>query len=114
MITLRSNKTQIIYDKFLNIKSNGKCYLCEAITIYNFKNWKIVANEYPYDKIAKVNHIISTRRHIDEESLTEAEIKEFSKIKKLVIDNNYDMIFENTRKKQSVPGHHHLQLIEIK
>jgi hypothetical protein len=104
---------QAKYEEFLKQKTGDGCYLCAAPPLIKFKFWKIVKNEYPYDKISVVNHMIAPRRHCSEEELTDIEREEWNMLKNSMINECYDMIFENTHKKKSIPGHYHLQLIEL-
>lgn len=114
MVTLRTNKTEARYQEFLKQKRDDGCYLCKAPTIREFRFWKIVRNEYPYDKIATVNHILATKRHCDESRLAIVEKEELLQLKKTVINECYDAVIESTHKKKSIPNHFHAQLIEFK
>lgn len=114
MITLRTERTEARYRAFLQQNKDSHCYLCRAQIIREFKHWKIVKNEYPYDKIAAVNHIIASKRHCNEERLTKIEKEEWIMLKNSMINECYDTILENTHNKKSIPGHYHLQLIELK
>ena len=90
------------------------CYLCNAKTIKEFEHWQVVNNEYPYDRIADTHHIISLKRHTSEANLTRKEKVEFEQKVKIYLHRHYDMIFENTIRSKSIPGHHHLHAIDLK
>jgi len=113
-MTLRTKKTQTRYDIYRNNNKKAACYLCKAKSLYNFKKWKIVENEYPYDFIASRHHMITLKKHTGEEKLTKAERDEFTEIKRQFLNSNYDMLFENTDKKKSIKNHYHLHMMDYK
>ena len=112
-MTLRTEKTQTKYDRQRNDRRKCGCYLCRAEPIRNYGYWKIITNEYPYDKIAAKHHIVTLQRHAPEQEMTEQERKEFEKVRQH-LHRRYDMIFENTVRKKSIPGHHHVHAITLK
>lgn len=95
-------------------KQTNTCYLCAARPKCEFEKWKVVKNEYPYDRIAETNDILTLKRHTDEYKITRVEQKEFGKIKTYYINSRYDMVLENTKKKKSIPDHYHLHLIVMR
>jgi|GEM_PF-851375 len=111
--TLRTSTTQNSYNLFIKYNPDRDCYLCKAKVIKSFKYWKIIENEFPYDKISDTHHMITIKKHKKEDDLTAKEKEEFKKVKKY-IHKNYDMIFENTVRTKSIPNHHHLHMIELK
>jgi hypothetical protein len=112
-MTLRTEKTQARYDRQRNERRQCGCYLCRAEPIRNYLHWKIITNEYPYDRIAANHHIVTLQRHASEQEMTEQERKEFEKVRRH-LHQRYDMIFENTVRKKSIPGHHHIHAITLK
>ncbi|MFZ6014964.1 MAG: hypothetical protein ACOYUZ_01240 [Patescibacteria group bacterium] len=112
-MTLRTEATNQRYQKFLQNKPADYCFLCKAEPIKEFTYWKIVENEYPYDKVLSAHHMVTLKRHVNEEGMTAAEIAEFTIIKKLM-HMEHDMIFENAHKKKSIPDHHHLHMGNLK
>jgi hypothetical protein len=76
----------------------------------------IIENEFPYDAIATTSHMISTKREVrlDWNLLNDDEIKEFEDIKENYLHDNYDVLWENLPKGQSIPGHFHLHLLVLK
>ena len=80
MGTLRTKKT---YEKYLELRAEEAgeniCGLCEEnMLVKEYTYWKILNNRFPYDNIAKINHMIIPKRHVTESKLTEEEKKEFS------------------------------------
>ena len=118
MKSLRTKKTEEGYAKF--IKSgflSEDCNLCnkkKTKSIREFKHWRIVKNIFPYDRIAKINDMLVSKRHTIDEKLTGAERKELNLLKRKYIDKNYEFIIEGTFKKKSIPEHFHVQLIVVK
>lgn len=87
------------------------CILCEKQAIEHFGFWKIVENSFPYDLIAKINHILVPVRHTGEFELDESEKEELQLIKKDFLSKKYDYLLENLPKNQSIPEHFHMHLI---
>jgi len=84
--------------------------------VKEFNNWVIIKNEFPYDAVASVSHMISTKRNVafDWNLLNEEELKEFAEIKNTYIKENYDALWENLPRGITVPIHFHLHLIVLK
>lgn len=97
--------------------TNHGCQLCRKVgkeAIKNYKYWSVVKNDFPWDRIAKVHHMIIPKRHVTEDKLTKAELKEYFQIKKNYLLKTYENISESTHKTRTIPSHFHLQLIVIK
>lgn len=88
----------------------------KSCLVKEFDHWVIIKNKYPYDAVATVSHMISTKREVPFkwELLTEEEKDEFEIIKKEYLSLHYDVIWENLPKGQTVPGHFHLNLLVLK
>lgn len=84
--------------------------------VKEFDNWVIIENKYPYDAIAKVSHILVSKREVPFkwDLLNEAEIKEFESLREHYLNEHYDLIWENLPKGQTIPGHFHLNLLVLK
>lgn len=84
--------------------------------VKEFQHWVIIKNDFPYDAIATISHMISTKREVafDWDLLNEEELSEFASLKKGYIKDNYDVLFENLPKGQTFPGHFHLHLLVLK
>jgi hypothetical protein len=115
MAILRSEEVTRKYREHLAEKvCKGECELCLKTSIERFSLWKIVTNDFPYDKVAQTHHMLTPFRHILESQLTEAELDELQNIKKGCINTHYDYLLENTWREQSIPNHFHLHLIVTK
>lgn len=115
---LRTKKSQEKYSKFI---ANGflgeECNLCsekKAKSLKKFKHWRIINNRFPHDRISKINHILIPKRHTLYEKLNKREKEEFEKIKLNYIEEKYDVLLEATKKRKSIPEHHHIHLIILK
>jgi hypothetical protein len=112
MRVLRSKELQEEYDNYLKERApQVECLLCPIPPIKDFKFWKITDVMFPWDKIAKVHHMILPKRHIRENELTDEEKKELQEIKDGYINDNYDLFAEATNRKKSVPSHFHVHLV---
>lgn len=91
--------------------ANDSCPLCTAQTKAVFTHWKIMANKYPYDSVARVHDMILPIRHAGWNDLSDEELAELSELKKGVLNEQYVFAVEAFPKQRSVPGHFHLHLI---
>ena len=111
--TLRKPETLFKYEERIKAGTLPKCFFCSAKSLKEYKYWKVVENEFPYDEIASESHIISPRRHVTETGLTKKEIEEYKKIK-MELNEKYDITVENSPKLKSIPMHYHLHLLILK
>ncbi len=97
----------IIVNPFLNWQND---------LVKEFNNWVIIKNDFPYDSIATVSHMIATKRVVefDWNLLNEEELAEFKEIKNTYIKENYDALWENLPRGGTIFGHFHLHLIILK
>jgi hypothetical protein len=111
---LRTKKT---FEKYKKARAEGilnhGCRLCQIKPIKEFKHWIIIDNEYPWDLIAKTNHMIVPKRHVTYNKLNQAEKKEFDLIKATYVEK-YELIVEATHRQKSIPDHFHVHLIILK
>lgn len=109
---LRTKESQKHYLKLMSegFLNNG-CNLCIAPAINEFKYWRIVDNKFPYDLIAKINHMILPKRHTNYKGLSREEKDELDVIRAEYIGKNYVYIVETVEEKKSIPAHFHLHLI---
>ncbi|MFZ2149626.1 MAG: hypothetical protein WAV15_00485 [Minisyncoccia bacterium] len=112
-------RTDEMEQKYLKYRKDGHmskvCNLCEkAASVIEFNHWKIVENIFPWDRIAKIHHMIIPKRHIAYEQLNEEEKNEFDEIKLGHIEPRYEFIMEATTRIKSIPQHFHLHLITMK
>ena len=115
MTTFRTPATEKKYTDLIaqGILENG-CRLCQIETIQAFTYWRIILNEFPYDRVASTHDMIVPLRHISELGLTEEERKELIDIKHSYINERYRYTMEAAHKNKSIPEHFHLHLITLK
>jgi hypothetical protein len=114
-----SLRTKEMEQKYREYKKDGHmdriCNLCEkAPLVKEFRYWKIVENIFPWDNIAKLQHMLVPKRHIKYDKLNDEEKKEFDELKISYVEQEYEIIAEVTNKKKSIPEHLHIHLIIMK
>lgn len=115
---LRSDTTM---RKYINFIENRKEVTSLSIfdddsrSLIQFKYWKIVENEFPYDAIASVNHMLVLKRKekFDWRLLSEQELLEYRDLQYGYIQEKYDVIYENLPASQTVPGRFHIHLLKL-
>jgi hypothetical protein len=112
--TLRTEESEKKYHEVLDSLDKSKCVLCTLPAIKTFRHWKIVLNDFPYDRIAEKHHMIVPLRHISEHDMDVNEALEFQGIKHGYIAAEYQYMIEPTPKKKSIPEHFHVHLIVTK
>lgn len=115
MTGLRSEETIKRYRELLSARvSDAPCMLCGKASLKEFTHWRVTTNDFPYDKIAEVHHMLMPHRHVLELELTEEEWGELIEIKESYVNERYDIILEAPKRNKSAPEHFHLHLIVIK
>ncbi len=95
------------------ILSEG-CALCKKKSLKEFKEWRIIDNEFPYDLIAAVHHMIVPKRHVPDAGLTDSEKEEFASIKQTYLEDTYEFLIEPVVRRKTIPEHSHLHAIVAK
>jgi len=115
MRTLRTEASQQRYDAAMAMRPEGSpCPLCVAEPLREFEHWKIIPNDYPYDRVADVHHMLVSLRHVPEGELSAEEMRELREIKlEAHLSDDYDCIIEAAEGRQSIPAHFHLHLVKI-
>lgn len=90
---------------------DGPCVLCSKPALKTFDAWKIVKNDYPYDKIAVEHDMIVPLRHASQSEVTPEEWQELDSIKESYIHPHYEWMLEATNKMKSIPSHFHIHMI---
>jgi hypothetical protein len=94
---------------------DAHCPLCEKPAITQFVHWKIVPNDFPYDKLAKAHNMIVPLRHTVEADFTPEEVEELRQIKhRIMVSPEYDFVMEITEPHKTIPPHFHLHIIALK
>jgi len=78
--------------------------------LHEGKYWAVIPNDYPYDNVFDVHHLLVPKRVFPFASdMSKEEFDELQKMK-LDLDKYYDSVFENLYEGRSVHKHFHLQL----
>ncbi|MDB5238598.1 MAG: hypothetical protein JWM46_868 [Candidatus Kaiserbacteria bacterium] len=111
MSGFRTPESQAEYERVLpEILSHG-CPLCTKQAVESFVHWKIVTDDFPYNKIAKLHHVLTPLRHVLERELNGEERQEYHDIKEEQLEGKYEYVIEPIGQHRSVPGHFHTHLI---
>ncbi len=109
--SLRTKETQDQYDELRRQGHLEKgCPLCAETALETFTYWKIIPNKFPYDRVARVHHMLIPLRHVIEQELTPEEKEELIAIKNTKLPH-YDILVEALPHKKSIPSHFHLHLL---
>lgn len=112
---LPSFRTKETEEKYRAFKAQGgvptSCAICDREPILKFKYWKVIENNFPYDRIATVHHMIAPLRHVKFGDVSNEEMEELKEIRSNEIDKLYGCIIESTSQTQSIPTHFHLHLL---
>ncbi len=115
MGNLRTRETSQKYTDYrIQGGLDGGCRLCDAQAVKEYRFWKVSINNFPYDRIAEVHHMLLPIRHTDEAGLTEEERQELLAIKDGYVQHHYEFMIEASQKHKSIPAHFHLHLIVAK
>lgn len=116
MRELRTDETNNKYKESVKNGLNNTCFFCEEsrqTIIKDSKHWRIVENDFPYDAVAEVSHLIFPKRHIKIDELNDEERTEFKDIKSgYITEAKYDYILEAVAM-TSIPNHTHLHLLKL-
>lgn len=106
-----SEEVYVAYTEERKKRGENACPLCAESSLVEFELWRIINNNFPYDRIATTHHMIIPKRHVDEFGLTEQERTELLALKYDYIDKNYNFILEPVLKGKTLPSHFHPHLI---
>lgn len=112
--SLRSTKTIAKYKASLKQRRNVD--LRKLPVVFKGVRWAIVENEFPYDRITQVHHmLVPLRIFMHEWMMTTAERKELNGIMdRLGRDRVYDSIMYNLPHNRTVPQLFHYHLFKFK
>ncbi len=116
MSSLRTPPIEQAYEVYKHTHNfDIHCPLCEKEPSQLFIHWKIVPNDFPYDKLAKRHEMLVPLRHVVESEFTPAEAEELRKIKHEMIQSpEYDFVMEITEPHKTIPPHFHMHLISLR
>ena len=111
-LTLRTKKTQHAYEVFKNQRPNSSsCLFCDKKIIKKYKYWNLFVNDFPYDMVFKVHHLLAPKRHVtDFMFLKPEEKKEYYELRKKFY-KKYGVLLENLGSEKSIKNHFHVHLL---
>lgn len=85
--------------------------LNEEVAIMVWDNWKLVENRFPYNMAFKTHNLLIPIRSVAvKRELTKLELDELDVIINTYVEGKYDMVFENTMRRRSIPGLFHIHV----
>lgn len=112
-MTLRTSATEA---KYQATKKSVR-FMKDAPSLQEFREWRIINNEYPHDKIACTHHLLIPKRQVERPIyLNEYEIAELDGLLEHVLPQTYDSIMLNFPKRQSIKKwlHYHLYVYKVR
>lgn len=118
MPQLRTPDLQEKYDhhlKALKHADDHTCPLCSKEPIELYVHWKLIRNDFPYNKIAEKHLMLVPLRHVVEADFTSEEIAELRTIKHDILTSpDFDMVIEVDELYKTIPSHFHLHVIKLR
>ena len=111
---LRSKETN---DRYLDLIKKGEALTTfkDIDAIEEWGYWKIVPDQFPYDRISKTHHLLVPKRiFASSKDMTAEERKEYESILETYAKENYDVYIKKLSDNKTVPGHYHLHLLTLK
>lgn len=113
-------RTPETWERYQNApKRNAEvCFLCDFTgeIVRRYENWFIVVNEYPYDNIAEVHHMLVPKEHLCNEQDFTIEMEEEANdiLLEINAEGFYDCFMRNFTVGQSHRSHLHYHLLKWK
>lgn len=108
-VSLRTASGEFNYQK--EKTSGGLIPLQDEPAIHTFTHWVLKENRFPYDMAYGKHHLLMPLREVSErDQLHVHEKEELEHIIRYFIYPNYDLWFENSPSRRSVPTWYHLHL----
>lgn len=114
-------RTQKTWEAYKNAPKRGaaSCFLCEGEDldiVEEHAHWFICKNQYPYDAVAKVHHMLVPKLHVPRAELLTTPLRDELMVIQYGIETSdkYDCILTNYPGAQSHPPHLHYHLIKWK
>ncbi len=120
VVTMRTPETEQRYREAM-IKRRAEGFVGCAICIIpddpsfpDLQHWRVVPNEYPYDKVAQKSWIMLPRRCVSLWALlTPDEQREYHEFRLIAGQYGVNFFMWSTPVTQSVPGHYHEHLLRL-
>lgn len=118
MYSPRSPKSQADYDDFKQSHATTPDRLHwfdfdEETIVREFTHWVIIQNRFPYDNMARTNHLLVTRSRVSNlyEASPEIQAEFHTIMQQLATEQNYDARIENFPQTTSAKAHYHIHLV---
>ena len=114
---LRTDETKANYlstqAKYKNFSQTKDYREDEEHILQSFTHWYLIANLFPYDKVAKQHDLLIPKRVFGKMSdCTKEEWEEYKQIiNQFELDGHYNSMLENFSKGKSILRHLHIHLI---
>lgn len=120
-LTNTALRTRQTWERYQNTPKHkeGYCFMCQladVVIIKQFEHWYIIENQYPYDTVAEIHHLLVPRDHIAKaERLTPQCTEEAATIMEAIeAEGFYDCFISNFPVGQSQKQHFHIHLVKWK
>lgn len=110
--SLRSLQGEFLYQRAKSKKKTKP--LNEVPAISEWKYWRLINNDFPYDAVYKTCHMLVTKEEApDWDDLSEEARDEYFRIRTDYLLDTYDQIIENCPSTRSVKGIYHKHLVDF-
>lgn len=103
-----------MFVRYENKAKHEECFFCSSPAVRDFRLWKLIENEFPYDAVAEKHYLLAPKRHFASvDDMNQYERHELQEIRdQLESEKEFDCILENLARGRTVPDHYHLHLIQ--
>ena len=113
-----SRRTQKSIDAYKKVRDTASeqtySFFSDAPAITEYKYWRLLKNNFPYDAIASKHYLLTPRRVFTYDSeMTSPEREELYIIKRQLA-KTFDSILENFTQRRTIKEHFHLHLLNFK
>jgi hypothetical protein len=119
-VTFRTSETQAAYAAYLEqrkVDRAGNCVLCDNPDTDDFppmEHWRIIKNNFPYDKVAERSWLLIPKRCVSAwELLTDDEQSEYHLFRNESGNLGINIIMWGTSINRSVQNHYHEHLLKL-
>jgi diadenosine tetraphosphate (Ap4A) HIT family hydrolase len=118
MRTLRTKDSEERYIEVMQTRTGDEgCLFCtpsRQTVLAEFEHFRIIKNDFPYDEVAEIHHMIYPKRHTLGKDMTEEEKAELQLLKDTYCkEKGYQYILEGITR-LSIPSHVHFHLLTLK
>ena len=112
---VRTDETLQRYNEVMSEREGSDvCPLCAVPSIADYTHWRVIPNDFPYDRLAITHHLLIPKRCCNDNELTADEHAELINLRDTVLNDSYDSMVVNMPKFTSIKQHFHYHLIVLK